>query len=437
MIGRYFFWSFFLCSVCGYTSDAQLINGRLTTSMYGWEQQTSAGVSTKHIRGYENIQLDIGNNNIAFHTYMQGSTDLSSPLKSDSSGINDLDPRLRLFNAYFEWKNIGDMIDIRLGRQSVYAGANYGSFDGGLLKVRPSDGVQVLAYGGGLTPVTQKFEFFSELKNNWQAGAQALFYLVQDTKIGLSYMNRHRESAPIETFRADAQMRLVPVTIDYGSRANQYASVDVLYNKPDWWVFGRYDYDFNFERTSRAEIGGRYQATEKLGVSVNFANRQSMIAYNSYFNTIESEANQEAVVGLDYEILPHFQIVARFSDVMYEDAKAWRFTIGASSRYASIMYTHDLSYDGSLDGFSMQAAYPMLKGKLSPHIGVNLSNYTLAEGVDKMSTLSTVVGATCRPWQQLSVDLQGQFMNNKIYKSDTRIFARINYWFAESFGITE
>ncbi len=437
MTGRFVLRVCLLLACTGGLLHAQLINGRLTTSLYGWERQAKDSTSVSHLRGYENIQLDFGTARFGFHTYLQGSTDFSSPLESTTDVSAYDDPRLRLFNAYLEGKNLGGMFDVRLGRQAVFAGVNYGSFDGALVKAKPADAVQILAYGGGLTPPTQKFEFLKNLKDNWQAGAQLLLYILEDTKISFSYMNRHREFLPFQSLRPDAQMQLVPATIDYGSRANQYGSLDVLYAKPEWWAFGRYDYDFNFERVSRAEIGGRWQATDRLGVTVNTAYRQPTIAYNSYFALFEAEANQEISAGADYRIGRDLTLIGTFSGVSYEDEFDWRISVGAATRYASVMYNHDLSYDGSLDGFLLQATYPMLHGKLAPHVGVTYSNYTLADAIDKTSTLAAVAGATLRPWQSLSVDLQGQFMNNKIYKSDTRLFARISYWFDESFGMPE
>jgi hypothetical protein len=406
---------------------AQTINGRLVTSAYGWERQDVNGTSTSQLRAYENIQLNVGTSDVSFHTYLQGSTDFSNEMHDD--------PALRLFNAYLRVKNVFDMVDVKVGRQPVFAGVSYGTIDGASLNIRPTDGVEIVAYGGGLAPVAQKPDFFQNLDENWQIGGQLLLYLIEDTKIGLSYMNRHREADLFWTWRPDEQMNLTPTLMDYGSRANQYGSVNVAHSSGRMWLYGRFDYDFNFERTSRAEVAATYQAMPTLGLSLNLAHREPVLAYNSYFALLEASANQEASLGVDYRVHPRLTLLGRVSTVMYEDENAMRVSLGAANKYASIMYTKDVSYDGDLDGFNLQFTYPLMQGMLVPHVGAVYSSYALGENLDKTSTWVGVLGATVRPVKTLSVDVQGQYMTNKIYKSDMRAFARVSYWFSEALGL--
>ncbi len=409
--------------------QAQTLNGRFVTSAYGWERQLNNGESTSHMRAYENVQLNFGNEDISFHTYMQGSTDLGDEVEGD--------PRFRLFNAYLRVKNIADIADVKVGRQQLFAGVSYGTIDGATVNVRPTDGVEVTAYAGGLSRPGQDIEyyFFDHVENNWQLGGQVLLYLVENTKIGLSYMNRHRETMPFMSWRPDEQMELEQTLIDYGSRANQYGSINVAHSSGKLWLYGRFDYDFNFEQASRAEVAASYQLLHNLGVSVNFAHREPVLAYNSYFRLLEFEANQEAVLGIDYEIHPRMTLMGRFSTVMYDDESAFRVALGAANKYASIMYTKDVSYDGDLDGFNLHFTYPLFKGMLIPHVGAVYSSYALADDLDKASTWVGVGGVTVRPVKTVSIDIQGQYMTNKIYQKDMRAFARVNYWFSNPFGL--
>lgn len=422
----------------GSVATAQVLNGRFVTSIYGWER-TSTDTSTSHLRAYENIQLNFGNGDFSFHTYMQGSTDFDSELADD--------PRLRLFNAYINVKNVADMIDVRVGRQSVYAGVNYGTIDGALLRLRPSSGIEIVGYGGGITPPSQKTDFLNDLDDNWQAGAQALFYLVENMKFSLSYMNRHRASTPFDALRIDPLLGSVTATIDYGSRANQYGSMNISYMYDKFWFFGRYDYDFNFEKTSRAEFAATYQASQNLGISLSLAHREPTIAWNSYFAFLEMSANQEAVLGIDYKVHSQITLLGRFSAVKYDmeegypeddniEDVAYRVSVGAAHKYASLMYTKDVSIDGDLDGLNFELRYPLLDKRLIPHAGIAYSNYALASNLEKTSTVAAVLGAAYRPIKHVSIDVQGQYMTNKIYKSDMRAFLRINYWFNDPFGFT-
>ena len=416
--------------------QAQTLNGRFVTSAYGWERQLKSGESSSHMRAYENIQLNLGTSDISFHTYMQGSTDLNNEHAND--------PHFRLFNAYLRVKNLADMVDLKIGRQPLFAGVSYGTIDGASVKARPTDGVEVLAYAGGLTRPSQDIEyyFFDHVENNWQVGGQVLLYLIEDTKIGLSYMNRHRESTPFWVMQPDVQMGPVQTLIDYGSRANQYGSINVAHSSGKMWLYGRFDYDFNFERTSRAEVAASYQLLHNLGLSLNLAHREPVIAYNSYFALLEAEANQEAILGVNYAVHPRLSIIGRFSTVMYDDESAYRVSLGAANKYASIMYTKDVSYDGDLDGFNLHFTYPLFEGMLIPHVGAVYSTYALAENFDdatnwdeRASTWVGIIGTTFRPVKTVSLDIQGQYMTNRIYQSDMRAFARINYWFSNPFGL--
>lgn len=382
------------------------------------------------------MQLNFGTDDISFHTYLQGYTDLGDGVEGD--------PRLRIFNAYLRIKNIAKMFDVRIGRQALFAGVSYGTIEGAQVKARVSDGVEIMAYGGGLTPPGQTVEYqFSEnIEDNWQLGGQMLLYLFEDTKIGLSYMNRHRETSAFYAWRPDAQMDLQESLIDYGSRANQYGSINVAHMAGKLWMYGRYDYDFNFERTARAELAATYQAMPTLGLSLNLAHREPVIAWNSYFALLEAEAHQEAVLGVDYQVHPRLTLLGRISTVLYDDESAFRLSLGAANKYASLMYTKDVSYDGDLDGFNLHFTYPLMDGKLVPHVGAVYSTYALAENLsdatnwnERASTWVGVLGTTYRPIKSLSFDVQGQYMTNRIYKSDMRAFARINYWFSNPFGL--
>lgn len=416
--------------------QAQMINGRFVTSAYGWERQMKDGASTSHLRAYENVQLNIGTGDISFHTYLQGYTDLGDGIEGD--------PGLRVYNAYLRIKNLFDVFDVKIGRQALFAGVSYGTIEGAQVKAHVADGVEVMAYGGGLTPPGQTVEYmFTEnLEDNWQLGGQVLLYLLKDTKIGLSYMNRHRETHAFYAWRPDEQMDLQETLIDYGSRANQYGSLNVAHSSGNMWLYGRFDYDFNFERASRAEVAGTYQVMPTLGLSLSLAHREPVIAWNSYFALLEASAHQEAVLGVDYQLHPRLTLMARASTVMYEDDNAFRVSLGAANKYASLMYTKDVSYDGDLDGFNLHFTYPLWKGMVTPHVGAVYSTYALAENLndatnwgDRASTWVGVGGVTVRPHKTVSFDVQGQYMTNRIYKSDMRVFARVNYWFSNPFDL--
>ncbi len=405
--------------------SSQVLDGKLSTSFYGWERQDTTMGGTQYLRGYENVQVNFGTGSVSFHTYIQGSSDLQNKMSGD--------PRLKMFNTYVDVRDIAGSIAIRLGRQQVYAGVNYGTVDGVKLQAAPSSKLRLMLYGGGLAPADLRTDFFNNVADNFQVGGYLLFQLSPRTHLSLSYMNRHRESKPYEAFRYDANMGLVPTMIDYGSRANQYLSFSGDYTSQELWLFGRVDYDINFEDLSRLELTSRYQISPTLGLVAEGYYRKSQIAYNSYFSLLERSATGEFVIGADYAINTNMNLLFRYSGVVYEDDFGMRVITGISCRYLTFSYTKDLSYDGELDGFSGRLRYPVFDGKVVPNVGAAYSRYALADGIEKLSTLALSGGLTVRPWKMISLDVQGQYLTNRIYSSDMRLFARVNYWFANTF----
>ncbi len=420
---------FFAVLLLPAVARSQVVTGRFSASAYGWERQDDTlGGKTSHLRGYGALQLDVGGGMFSFHTSMQGTTDFGEKMDSD--------PALRLYNMYVSARGIANMVDVRIGRMPVYAGVSWGSIDGAQLKLTPAKTVEVMVYGGGLTPPSQRTDFLHNLDRNWQAGGQIVYLPTEHFRLGLSYMNRHRESVAYNALRPDNLLGSQVLThIDYGTRANQYASLNASWTNKDLFTFGRVDYDLNFERLARVEVSGYYQATEKLGCMLNLAHREPTISYNSYFAMFEAEANQEAIVGVDYKLHPRVTLQGRFSTVLYDGETAYRVSIGASNKYASIMYTKDVSYDGGLDGFNVDLTYPLFEGRLVPHVGAVYSSYALGENFETTSTMALVGGLMYRPMRILSFDVQGQYLTNKIYDSDTRVFFRANYWFSNVFGV--
>ena len=62
-----------------------------------------------------------------------------------------------------------------------------------------------------------------------------------------------------------------------------------------------------------------------------------------------------------------------------------------------------------------------------PHYNYN-SIFWVFNYSKNQEVASGQLGITYRPMPQFSVDIQGQFLINRIYKSDARILAGFSYW---------
>ncbi|MDH7516334.1 MAG: hypothetical protein QHI48_10745 [Bacteroidota bacterium] len=406
------------------TAAAQVLTGRIATSAYGWERATGTGDTTQ-LRVNGNVQTTYAARNFSLGASFQASTDLAAPLAGD--------PRFRLFHIMVDRKNIGGVVDLRVGRQTVFGGVNYGTIDGVHVRLHPAKFVETILYAGGITPPSQEPHFFRRLGENWQIGGHSSWSITRGCRVGLSYMNRHRETTPFTAYCHDAQLGVVPTLVDYGSRANQYGSLDILYTRGGMWLFGRTDYDFNFRRVCRAELDASYRIDPDLEFVVSLSRREPMIAWNSYFAMFETTPTGEAAAGADYRLNRRLTLHGRVSLTAAGDETVCRATLGASCDYASIMYTKDAGGEGDLDGFNLQACVPLLGGGLVPHLGAVYSAYALADDLARTRAWAAVAGATLRPSSVLTVDFQGQFMANRIYASDIRAFGRIEYRFSHFF----
>ncbi len=109
---------------------AQSINGRFYTSFYSWEREVFGEDPSKHFQTYSGAIVHVkklGHKNLSFHTNVRFSKDLAS---------NEFSLRNKLYNAYFEWKDLfNNKVDISFGRKFVWAGVGNGTIDGGKIEV--------------------------------------------------------------------------------------------------------------------------------------------------------------------------------------------------------------------------------------------------------------------------------------------------------------
>jgi hypothetical protein len=140
-------------------------------------------------------------------------------------------------------------------------------------------------------------------------------------------------------------------------------------------------------------------------------------------------------VGVDYRFNSFLTAIGKFGYVTYKDENSSRVTASLIFPYGTISYRKTLGYMGELDNISVYSAYPIYSGMVTPSFGLSYSGYKLSTGDKKNNVLSVLAGFNFRPWRILSFDLQGQYINNKIYKNDYRLFFKINYWFNTKLGL--
>jgi len=407
------------------TASAQFMSGRFTTSFYGWQGRSADLDNQNYMRGFENVQFNVAQPHFAFNTNFQYSKDFGTTIGTD--------PELRLSSLTVGARGIADVADVTVGRQYVFAGVGNGLMDGGIAKVMLFDKrLGLTAYGGYNVIQSRDIILKRDFADNSLYGGQLTYEPAENAVVGLSFMNRTRKPEPFTAVRADSLFNPYVVVIAYSPDEEEYASFDARYsllNKID--LYGRSDYDFNFERISRAQAEARAGIMTSLTATVDYLFREPRVAYNSIFSVFNTSSTQEVEGGLEYEFSPLFRTFARFADVQYTDDNSQRLTVGGTYDIVNISYTKNFGYAGDLNGVSVQAVYPMMNRQIVPNLGFGYASYQLSDNAPKNTVINGSIGATYRPSPLLSTDLQLQWMHNPLYSNDVRVFAKVNYWFSD------
>ncbi len=421
----------FLCSLAlPLIAPAQLVNGRFITSISTWEKFDTVGVSKKYVRGFQSAIFDIAQGDFSLHTHFQGAATLQRKL--------DELPDYRLYYAYARLRNIADAVDVSFGRVPYFVGVGVGTMDGLLTTARFAENkFRLTLYGGSNVRNDIAVEKWGPLANNFTVGGQFLTTAVDHMRFGISYLNRQRERSGYLALRPDSLFNPMSMYVEPVLTKEHYVSGDAVYEKSDTKVYGRYDYNLEAEKTQRGQIGVRYTATSDLTITGDFIHRAPRVLFNSFFSVFNTSSVDEFEAGADYRLCASMRGFVRGAYVKYTDDNSFRYTLGVAHQYFSASYRGNSGYSGELSSIALQGAYPLFESVLIPTAGLTLSWYKLNDAAQRENAIAGVLGAIVRPLRWISMDVQGQWLHNKISDNDVRLFAKLNYWFSEDLNTLE
>lgn len=421
---------------------AQSVNFRFNNYFYGWQRIDSlsneSSAKTLHIRGYQNYLLELKGAQWSFNTLAQTEEDVTERVGRGFA--------YRFYNLYVKGTNLFGALDVKLGRQQIFAGTGKGTLDGLNLKVKTGKykQYQFNLYGGALAPYSYEFKEYPDIKNNYHFGAMFSFYGVKDLMASLSYSNKKRTPEPYTTYRADSVYNLVERTITFDGPAVQLLGLDINYTylvKHNF--FAKAYFDIKQKKLYRAEANIRVKINNELRGFAEYVFREPHYNYNSIFSVFNYNKNQEIGGGLDYTLKNGINIYGKTGIVFYQKPDVSKYELknysvkiqaGFSHPNYGLNFTRYMGYSGESDGVSVYGQRNIYRDKVSASVSLNYSNYKLGDyEIDKVNSFSGQLGFTYRPMPQLSVDLQGQFLINRIYKSDARILAGFSYWLFKKF----
>jgi hypothetical protein len=194
--------------------------------------------------------------------------------------------------------------------------------------------------------------------------------------------------------------------------------------------------DLYLEKMSRVELFSRVKVMEPLSITGEYIHREPRLSYNSIFWVFAYNTISEYELGAEYALCKDCQVFGKYGSVSYGgDDNSNRITLGGNMKYASASFSWNTGYGGELAAFSANAGYPLCNNTITPTVMVGYAHYKLSSDAPTANALSAAVGAVYRPIQVLSLDAQVQWIQNKVYGNDTRLFFRGSYYLSQRLNI--
>ncbi len=400
---------------------AQNINGRFSSSVYSFERFDTQDESDRYLRTFQSLILNANQGKFSLRTRLNLEADIGTKL--------DNDPRLRFYNLYFEGRKLWDLVTFRIGRQSLFNTIAGGVYDGAYLELNHS-GYKLSGLYGGNVPAYQKLELTDDWGNDYVLGAKFVATSITNTRIELSYIDKNYRQREYTAIRMDENFNPIEMLIQRNSSQYKFVTGKVSYSYAKALnLYARYDYDLNFETTSKFEVSGAYDPSDKIKLSLYYNYREPRIRYNSIFSVFNYGNTQEIEGGIDYRISPKYTVLGKFANVTYEGDSAQRLTLGFNTVYGNVSYRKTFGYAGELDAVSVYTARSFMEGFITPSLGFAFTTYKLTPEAKSNDIITLLAGTNVRPWKVVSFDLQLQYLNNKIYNNDVRFLFKLNYWF--------
>ena len=409
-------------------ASAQFFQLRLVSSATAWQQQDTIGQSSNHLFGYQTAQLALSGEHLSFHTYLQGFNDFAGPLKNE--GL------IRFYNFYLNYAGAFKLMDISLGRQEIFAGAGNGTIDGGTASLRLLDSrLKVMGYYGALPPSVQKFEMIGDQKDNNMFGGQVTALPSDFVRVSLSYMQKNIKPETYWALRKDSLFNPILTEISPSATAEQFMSGDINIDYRIISAYARTDYDLNQEKLSRVQLFTRVKVTDPFSLTGEYLHREPRLSYNSIFWVFAYNTISDYELGAEYALGSDWQVFGKYGTVSYGDDHSNQVTVGGSMKYASASLTWNTGYGGDLAALSVNGGYPLFNNRLTPTIVVGYAQYKLNSNAPLTNALSGALGTVYRPIPALSLDAQVQWIQNKIYNNDVRLFVRGSFYLGERLNI--
>jgi len=409
--------------------NAQSLNFKLSTYFYSWERTDSiaSGYETSHMKGYQNLLLDITQDKWSLNTSLLTQEDI---VNKSGDGFD-----YSFYNLYIKGSNLWNALDVGIGRQFIFAGVGNTSVDG--LSLRYKAGMkkqyQISVFGGALTPDNYDFQSYSSFNNNFIFGSKFSYYGDQGFTGTLSYFLKRKQYDPYYAPRIDTMYNTTNELIVTDSKDQQLIGLNLNYTgKQNYTLYGKAFYDLYINKFYQAEFNFSYLIIDNFRMTLDYSYRGAQLTYNTTFWTMAQfwplSHYQQLEATADYTLKNGMNLFATYSNVFYIDDNAAKYQFGFKTPAYGLYYIGYSGYSGESNGAVGYVYHQLVPEKLAGNVTLNYSNYNLGNySSQNENQFSGIVGLAYRPNRQFTIDAQGQFITNRIYSIDSRFLLGVTY----------
>ena len=414
-------------------SEAAVLEGRITSSYYSWQNTNGPGETVDHLHAYQSISLswlNTGVTGLSLHAHLADSKDLLTGSERES--------HTEFTSLYLRWQSRSFLRDLRVGRSFVPLALRPGTIDG-VQSTFSLGGMRTLTlYAGAILHPENRFEI-ADWDREHLVGLSLMNIKLADTNFRFAYWRR--TSAPVDPL-------LLPQTYERmgaDDLAEETASLRAARKLGRNTMFsGNLRYDLLYERISRGQAAIRFGLSRDTFVETSCLYRTPTIDYNSIFSLFPHEPTTEIGVALSHYFRAGTSLFAQFSRTfLYEDA-AHRLSVRGRVRNVEGALSFRNGYGG--EAFSASAAYGFdITRYLSLRTRASYARYSYLEDVNgKNEVLSSSVALSLNIAKGLVLDIEAPAFRQNISTpapdgytgdlSDLRLFVQMRYAFG--FGRT-
>ncbi len=398
-----------------------VISGRVASSAYSFERFDSIKNPTTYVRGYQQAQLNASYSSFSFHTAINFENAYLKSLEYDS--------RLRVYNLYVEGTNLWNCATVKLGRQPIFSGLAGGTFDGLGLKL---SGYTMIfeGYAGGNLPAYQKLKLTDDFKNNNILALKLRVLPIEGWTFGVGFVSKNINRNNNDTTGLDEPFNPIFKLIKTNSSAYQFLNGEVLYEKENK-IYARssYEFDMNLFKTSKIEVEAETPVVNDIDIVVYGNYREPRVRYNSIFSVFDYGNTKEAEAGLSYHLPMNMIVSGRFGYTNYKDESSSRINLSLTGNCGSLNLRKTFGYAGEMNSITLSSGHTYFDGLITPSASIAYTGYKLSKDSPLEKLITLIAGCNIRPYNTFSIDLQGQYLDNKFYKNDMRFLLKLNYWF--------